>query len=173
MPYAKKLCSIDGCGNVCHAKGWCSTHHRRWKLTGDPLKTVNRPPGSGFFANGYKAEQIGGVKKFEHVRIAEQVLGKPLPPGAVVHHANGDRSDNRKENLVICPSRAYHNFLHQRLDAMNACGNPNWRKCRHCKQYDDPANLRIYQPKGVNTTHSWHMQCARDAEKRRTSRVNR
>ena len=50
----------------------------------------------------------------EHILVAEEVLGKPLPPKTVVHHVNGDIADNRKENLVICENQAYHLLLHRR-----------------------------------------------------------
>lgn len=36
-------CPIEGCANVARMRGWCSTHYRRWKETGDPLKLLNPP----------------------------------------------------------------------------------------------------------------------------------
>lgn len=132
-----KTCSIAGCQNIQHASGLCSTHRCRERLYGSPLVTKNRPPGAGFVALGYKATQVDGVKKFDHVRIAKPVLGKPLPPGAVVHHADGRKDNNSNSNLVICPDRAYYNLLHARIDAMAATGDPNKMKCRHYKTYDD------------------------------------
>ena len=33
----KRLCSIEGCSNVHEARGWCSSHYRRWKRHGDPF----------------------------------------------------------------------------------------------------------------------------------------
>lgn len=117
------------------------------------------PNGAGYIALGYRGKQIGGVRKFDHVRIVEEVYGRPLPEGAVVHHANGDKLDNRKENLVVCPNRAYHNLLHKRMDALNACGHVDWQKCRRCGQYDDPGNLSSW-PNG--TTRTWgHAECER------------
>ena len=86
----------------------------------------------------------GGRRVFLHVAIAEAALGKPLPKGAVVHHANRNPSDNRRENLVICPNQAYHLLIHQRMRAMEACGHADWRKCKYCKRYDAPENVRVY-----------------------------
>ena len=91
--------------------------------------------------NHHLADNYGYIR--ENILIAEKILGKPLPESAVVHHANEDGSDNRKENLVICQDRAYHNLLHQRMRALKACGHANWRKCNICKVYDNPKNLSI------------------------------
>jgi hypothetical protein len=77
----------------------------------------------------------------EHILIAETVLGKPLPPNAVIHHINHDRTDNRQENLVICEDNSYHHLLHHREKALKACGHSNYYMCRFCKTWDDPNNM--------------------------------
>ena len=73
--------------------------------------------------------------------VAEESLGKSLPVGAVVHHVNGNKVDNRPSNLVICQDTAYHFLLHVRMRALRVCGHANWRKCGYCGEYDDPLKL--------------------------------
>lgn len=101
----------------------------------------------------HRANNIGYV--CEHILVAEKVLGKKLPVGAVVHHKNSNKQDNKKKNLVICENNIYHMYLHKRMRAYKACGNPSWLKCYICKKYDDPLN--IY--KNNNHGSTVHTKC--------------
>lgn len=120
-------------------------------------------------SHGYLRVRYGGVGKTtkEQRLIAEKVLGKKLKDSYKVHHVNGNRSDNRNCNLVICEDNAYHFLLHKRERAYRACGNVNWRKCEICKQWDDPRNLVIKEC----DRHCYHRECYRSRDRLRKLEV--
>jgi hypothetical protein len=71
--------------------------------------------GGAFIHNGYRlvlrpdhpfANRAGYVR--EHRLVVEERLGCYLPPSFVVHHINGDRLDNRDENLRVYGSHGEH-----------------------------------------------------------------
>lgn len=53
---------------------------------------------------------------YEHIHIAQQLLGRSLRESEVVHHLNGDRADNRAKNLLVL-ERSQHTKLHAWINA--------------------------------------------------------
>lgn len=50
--------------------------------------------------------------RHEHRQIVEALLGRPLKPGEVVHHLDGDKRNNDPANLVVLPSQSEHCKAH-------------------------------------------------------------
>jgi hypothetical protein len=95
--------------------------------------------GRSIASNGYvlirvgKDHHLADVRgyAYEHRLVAEQALGRRLHPGEIVHHVNGDKSDNRPENLEIVGSAAHHRYYHRSPQELQR------------KRHPDEANLLI------------------------------
>lgn len=53
---------------------------------------------------------------YEHILVAEEMLGRKLSKENVVHHINCVKSDNSPSNLVVCENQREHFLIHGSLN---------------------------------------------------------
>ena len=167
-----KLCEC-GCGNPAPISKF--NRKERGQKKGEPIRFISghnsklQPIGKKSpLWNGGKTTNNGRIMLynpnhpranvkgyvFRTILIVEKAIGKFLSLKHEVHHIDGSLKNDENKNLIVCESHAYHLSLHRKKRALDACGNPNWWKCGHCKQYDDPYNLYKNPKTGRPLYHS-------------------
>ena len=100
--HSKNPCAIAGCRRVGGGRRLCDKHENtmRWAIVSDlgiPIRGVS------VSQDGYVClyELKPNRRQTHHKLVMERMLGRKLYPGENVHHRNGNRLDNRPENLEL------------------------------------------------------------------------
>lgn len=97
-----------GEGNPMYGRKPWNAGKSRPEMSGDKHPNYK----GGWIQNGYHFISSSGEDISFHRNIMEKHLGRKLNSDEVVHHINGDKLDNRLENLQVM-SRAEHTKIHR------------------------------------------------------------
>lgn len=94
--------------------------------------------GIGRHSKGYRlirrpghARQDARGYVFEHVLVAQEMIGRPLNPNEIVHHKNHVKTDNRRSNLAVM-TRGDHQRMHWKKNRL--AWLKNLERARHTKR---------------------------------------
>lgn len=119
--YCGKQCQRKWCSQACNAQSRKKGETRICQNCGVSfyLRPADQRKGSGKHCSENcrrliqaKTAKMKWYKKKNgvavHRTIAAEKLGRPLKPGEVVHHIDGNKQNNHPDNLIVLPSQSEH-----------------------------------------------------------------
>lgn len=138
--------TYDGSSDKVYGTKWLGDYrlYGRYNKNGYVVVGYKNHPKS--FAGLGNRDKVSSWCVYEHVLIAEDIIGRPLHPNEVVHHLDFCKSNNTPENLLVLSSEM-HGKLHSWLDRYNLTPkSPNSlysSECNRCRVCGKPCSSQI------------------------------
>lgn len=107
-----KICDFNPCDREVYAKELCNRHWKqsrsgreltpiKFKAKNGEARSITKDGYVVVSSKGHPNAWTNGYAILEHVLVMSNHLGRALLPGENVHHKNGNRQDNRLDNLEL------------------------------------------------------------------------
>ncbi len=122
----------------CRRKIWLDSIRCRHCAKHDRKKKPERRDKSGYIQLYRPKHPFKDSRGYvqEHRLVVEKFIGRLLKREEVVHHINGNKQDNRIENLMLFPSHKKHMQFHTKIIQFGYTGPVSRQIKNRWKEYD-------------------------------------